>query len=325
MNKTALLKSLGRVVHSWVQKAAPWSILFAAVALLVSMVQFFVDYGDRVRDRESVAWHTLGIIAPGNSGKVAAMEALNLDDGMFCFKALRGKLDWLHKEAKDQYSHCIRLMRSKKSLHGINLSRSRHGEPGVYLYEVDLYQADLTRANLSGALMDQAELFGATLVYANLSDASLRIAKLKETKLQGSNLQNADLFRAEFDGAYLHDADMTDANLLWASLVNTALPWSKLCFANLSHADLEGADLSYANLSYADLTGADLRWTRMNDVLMIGTDLSGANLQGALNLTQKQLEKACGDRNTQLPGKYTITMCSEADLGTRRQVCKIQN
>jgi putative ABC transport system substrate-binding protein len=49
-------------------------------------------------------------------------------------------------------------------------------------------------------------------------------------------------------------------------------------------ADLRGADLRGANLSGADLRGANLS----------GADLSGADLTDALELTQEQLDKACG-------------------------------
>jgi Pentapeptide repeats (8 copies) len=64
--------------------------------------------------------------------------------------------------------------------------------------------------------------------------------------------------------------------------------------ANLSGAYLGDTDLSDADLSIADLTNAHLA----NADLSIA-DLSGANLSGAKNLTQMQLDEACGDSNHQ--------------------------
>jgi uncharacterized protein YjbI with pentapeptide repeats len=64
----------------------------------------------------------------------------------------------------------------------------------------------------------------------------------------------------------------------------------------LSGGNLTAANLSGADLSRADLTGARLRFA----------DLSGANLTGAKNLTREQLDKACGNADTKLPGGLTL-------------------
>ncbi len=96
------LRSIAGSIDSWVRKVEPWSILIASVALMVSVVHFFVDHEDRGRAREASAWHVLGIVAPGNSGKIAALEELNRDDGLFCFEGFRGKLSWLHTERENR-------------------------------------------------------------------------------------------------------------------------------------------------------------------------------------------------------------------------------
>jgi uncharacterized protein YjbI with pentapeptide repeats len=60
--------------------------------------------------------------------------------------------------------------------------------------------------------------------------------------------------------------------------------------AHLRFADLSGAHLSRADLSLADLTGA--------------------NLRGAKNLTQEQLDQACGNADTKPPEGLTVkAMC----------------
>ena len=74
--------------------------------------------------------------------------------------------------------------------------------------------------------------------------------------------------------------------------------------ADLFNADLQGAKLRGANLQGARLFIANLQ----------GAILVGADLQGVLNLTQEQLEKACGDKRTLLPDYlkgYKIKPCPE--------------
>jgi hypothetical protein len=56
-----------------------------------------------------------------------------------------------------------------------------------------------------------------------------------------------------------------------------------------------------ANLSGQWLVGEDFR----------GADLSGADLRGAGNLTQEQLDQACGNADTKPPGGLTLkAMCN---------------
>ena len=97
------------------------------------------------------------------------------------------------------------------------------------------------------------------------------IALVKGAQLRGKNLRNA-----EASGAFLVKADLSNANLQWAVL---------------SGANLQGADLSGASLQQATLVGA--------------------NLQGAIELTQEQLDSACGDAETKLPPGMFIKPCPE--------------
>jgi len=63
-------------------------------------------------------------------------------------------------------------------------------------------------------------------------------------------------------------------------------------------------DLSNANLSRSTLTNANL--TNAN---LSGADLSSADLSNAKNLTQMQVDEACGDANTKLPEGLTLKPC----------------
>src|SRR5215471_11988433 len=130
-------------------------------------------------------------------------------------------------------------------------------------------QFDLERANLAGQWLLGEDLRKANLSRAKLSDANLSDANLSNTKLIGADLSDADLSRAD-----LSDAKLSDA---------------KLIGADLSDADLGGATLDRAQLGNADLTGA--------------------NLSDATDLTQTQLDVACGNANTKLP-EGLIKPCS---------------
>jgi uncharacterized protein YjbI with pentapeptide repeats len=63
--------------------------------------------------------------------------------------------------------------------------------------------------------------------------------------------------------------------------------------------------LGYA-LSVANLTGAFLFRTNLTDAL-----LSGADLSIAKNLTQNQLDQACGGAATKLPEGLTLKPCPQ--------------
>ena len=299
-----------RCAHGIVKTVEPWGILIIVIALLLSVVQFWSEYSDRVEERQVRAWQLITTIAPGNSGKIEALEYLNSEDGLLCFESLKGKLDWFHD---DKGIKCLISLKSRVPLVGINLSRSENGAvddsstnlPGVFLVGVDLREAVLSDARLSGAILRGADLsgailFGADLISANLSGvnlsgADLSVADLSGAILFGADLISANLFDADLSGAYLSGASLFDAYLSVADLSGAIL-----FDANLSGADLSGASLFDANLSGAILSGADLS----------GADLSGADLSGALNLKSSQFdENTCGDSNTKLPKGLTIEFC----------------
>ena len=70
--------------------------------------------------------------------------------------------------------------------------------------------------------------------------------------------------------------------------------------SDLTGADLTGAILTNARLDEADLTGADLTGADLTGTFFTGTDLTNADLtnadlRDARQLTQEQLNAACGD------------------------------
>jgi hypothetical protein len=103
-----------------------------------------------------------------------------------------------------------------------------------------------------------------------------------------------DLAHAYIPHAFLHQANLSAANLGGANLRGAYLGG-----ANLRDAYLSGTDLRNAYLGLADLGGA---W-------LTGANLSGADLSGALNITQAQLDDACGTDVNLLYRGLTLKPC----------------
>jgi hypothetical protein len=143
------------------------------------------------------------------------------------------------------------------------------------------------------------------LYHADLSGQWLPGNDLRKANLTDANLHNANLFAADLSGALLNSANLSGAKL------NARLNGAKLTYADLSSADLRLADLSLANLSDAHLNSANLTGADLRGANLTGAELSGANLTGANNLTQGQLDKACGNANTKLPEGLTLKPCSK--------------
>jgi uncharacterized protein YjbI with pentapeptide repeats len=180
---------------------------------------------------------------------------------------------------------------------------------GHWLAGQKLRNADLRFANLSGATLGFAILSSADLSGANLSNANLGFANLSNAGLLSANLSGAVLRRADLSGALMAGAnlsgDLSSATLSGAHLGIATRKGSYLVDPLSGFiSDPGGANLSNANLSFADLSGADLF-----SVTLSGADLSSANLSNVKNLTQTQLDKACGDANTKLPKELTLKPC----------------
>ncbi len=78
----------------------------------------------------------------------------------------------------------------------------------------------------------------------------------------------------------------------------------------------EGREGRRANLTEANPQGADLLGANLQGAYMRRANLQRANLQGAYlrlaeELTQKQVDSACGDAETKLPPGMFIKPCPE--------------
>ena len=182
----------------WTEVAA---VVIGLAFIIPTAIALWIDLEDRKTQRIAQAWELVTRPAPGNSGKVPALEYLN-SQGL--------------------------------SLVGIDLSTESNGGQS-YLGHVDLSHADLYESDLSGATPFRADFSGSILGRANLSKADLRIADLKETSLVDANLSGADLsganlYMANFRNANLEYADFELANFQGARFDGANLPGAKLSF-----------------------------------------------------------------------------------------------
>lgn len=154
-----------------------------------------------------------------------------------------------------------------------------------------------------------AALLAALALPAAAQNASQIEAARRGASCPGCNLFQADLTGLEasgrnYAGARLRQADLTAVVLNRANFSNTDLRdviayggvFSSASFAgaNLSNSSWVGSYLEGANFSGANLSGADF---------------SGAQMGRARGLTQRQLDQACGDAATELPGALRIPRC----------------
>jgi uncharacterized protein YjbI with pentapeptide repeats len=179
------------------------------------------------------------------------------------------------------------------------------------LGNANLIFATLRGTNLSGANLRGAILSGAILSGVNLSGAGLRGTILTNADLNFVKLRGANLGAATLHGASLAYADLSGADLMFANLSNTNLSDAYLGGANLTNADLRNANLAAARLWDANLSKANLSKARLQYTLLDGANLRDADLSDVTDLDQEQLDQACGNANTKLPGSLTIKPCPE--------------
>ena len=198
--------------------------VFEAVAIIIAVVAFVIDYQQRREDRTFRAeeraalkqeredrvegrlvrmWSLATNSRPGNSGKIPALQ-------------------FLHEKG-----HPLSGMEiSRAYLVGIEIPGAdlfKSNLSGADLRVVDLSDADLSEANLNGANFGGANLSGVDLFKADLSNANLSAANLSGAILKGTDLSGADISGADISGV----AGLTQIQLDRAC-INVGYPPRKL-------------------------------------------------------------------------------------------------
>lgn len=125
----------------------------------------------------------------------------------------------------------------------------------------------------------------------------------------GCNLFQADLAGFERSGLNLSQSRLRQADLSLSVMNRTRFRGADLRDVEAYGGVFSSSDFSGANLTNASFVGTWLRSARFSGANLAGTNLSGADLSGATGLTQAQLNRACGDAATQLPGRLSIPQC----------------
>ena len=154
-----------------------------------------------------------------------------------------------------------------------------------------------------------ASLIAATALPAVAQNAS-QISRVRG----GASCPGCNLFQGDFSGMEVRGLNLAGARLRQADLSLTVMNRTRFSRADMRDVEAYGGVFSSSNFSGANLTnasfvGAYLEGANFSGATLSGTNLSGAQLARATGLTQSQLNQACGDASTVLPGSLRIRAC----------------
>ena len=222
--------SLFERAHTVVTVVAPWSILIAALGLVLAAYEMAESRKVREANLLVSLMERLDVARNMDSGKSATEfdreeREPKCTSGPKQLRARAGQIAILERMSslglslRDIKAHDVNLVvhrnRSSKSS-GIDLARAE-------LFEADLRKSNLRNADLSRAKLSDAELGGACMEKASLKNADLtdadaervdfRGADLTGARLVGTDLSYSRFWRVDFSGAVLTNADLTGAYL----------------------------------------------------------------------------------------------------------------
>lgn len=130
----------------------------------------------------------------------------------------------------------------------------------------------------------------------------------------GGSCSGCNLFQGDFSGLEARGLNLSGARLRQADLSLAVMNRTRFSSADLRDVEAYGGVFSSSNFNRADLTnasfvGAYLEGSSFAGATLTGANFSGAQLARATGLTQGQLNRACGDAATTLPGSLRIPAC----------------
>lgn len=134
------------------------------------------------------------------------------------------------------------------------------------------------------------------------------------TARTGASCPKCNLFQADFAGLELKGRNFSGARLRQADLSISVMNRSNFSGADLRDVNAYGGVFSStsfvgANLTHASFVGAHLEGANFSGAVLDGTNFSGAEMRRVAGLSQAQLNRACGDEATRLPGGLRIPHC----------------
>ena len=130
----------------------------------------------------------------------------------------------------------------------------------------------------------------------------------------GASCSGCNLFQGDFGGLEARGLNLSGSRLRQADLSLSVMNRTDFSRADLRDVEAFGGVFSSSNFRGADLTnasfvGAYLEGANFTGATLSGTNFSGAQMNRATGLTQGQLNRACGDAATALPGSLRIPAC----------------
>ncbi len=169
----------------------------------------------------------------------------------------------------------------------------------------------LDDSNFTSSRFDYANLTLSNLDDSNFTGASLVKTELTRVSARRSRFIDADLtksagYRAEFDEAVFENAILTKSEYFRASFRKAEVydsDWSKseLGRANFHAAQLHNVSFQFTNLSRVIFNEANLKDVDFRGAYTYLTHFENVDLHNVKNLSQLQLDLACGDSDTRLP------------------------
>lgn len=201
------------------------------LSLLVAVVLYFAESGDRTRQRHYAAWAVINSAQGkgGSGGRIEALEELNrdrvpligLDGGLAFLQGVRLSNAMLSRcsfQAADLRQSVLRF--ADLTFCNLRSANFRNADfDHAQLADADLTEADLTGANLNSAELARADLSNADLRNANLSNIRWKeISSMRLTNLFG--VRNAPAGFLQF--ALSHGAVAAQSDEEWIVLQNAA-------------------------------------------------------------------------------------------------------
>jgi hypothetical protein len=201
----------------------------STLSLLVAVVLYFAESGDRTRQRHYAAWAVINS-AQGKGGSGGRIEALQ------------------------------ELNRDRVPLIGLDGSMA-------FLQGVQLSNAMLSRCSFQDADLRQSVLRSADLTFCNLRSANFRNADFDHAQLADTDFTEADLTGANLSSAVLARADLSYADLRNANL--SKIHWKEISSMHLANlfgvSNAPDGFLQFALSHGAVAAQSDEEWTKLQN------------------------------------------------------------
>ena len=206
-----------------------FGVTVATIGVIAVLMELNLTRKERIKESIARNWTIVTTKAPGNSGKIAALEYLATQKNptpligidLSC-KMMRGTVKTEKGKEKCNRPTYLRGLDLSpdvgKSALGANLMNAN-------LSGTDLAEADLEQANLEDADLSSAILTDVDFERANFKEADLRNANIEGTIFKGANLSKTKFHQAKIN-------NKTEFTKSWAWI--DFLPEGKLKIYNVS-------------------------------------------------------------------------------------------